>query len=130
LESFAQTLRLPVDFLGFVNQKKISAIYASADCLVLPSNETWGLVVNEAFACRVPAIVARQAGCAPELITEGRTGWTLATPDEEELARLLELAIRDARRLQREEMGCTSPSGYEAGTKMLLEIVEGLHRPR
>ena len=39
-------------FLGFLNQSEISRAYATADCLVLPSDqkETWGLVVNEAMA--------------------------------------------------------------------------------
>jgi glycosyltransferase involved in cell wall biosynthesis len=47
-----------------------------ADCLVLPSDhgETWGLVVNEAMACGLPAIVSDQVGCAEDLVLEGSTG--------------------------------------------------------
>jgi hypothetical protein len=43
---------------------------------VLPSDrrETWGLVVNEALASGIPAVVADYVGCAPDLVVSGRTG--------------------------------------------------------
>jgi len=63
-------------FTGFLNQTEIPGAYAAADCLVLPSDsgETWGLVVNEAMACGVPAIVSDRVGCSADLIKEGETG--------------------------------------------------------
>lgn len=50
--------------------------YAAADVLVLSSSfqETWGLVVNEAMACALPAIVSDRVGCAPDLVIPGETG--------------------------------------------------------
>jgi glycosyltransferase involved in cell wall biosynthesis len=50
--------------------------YAAADCLALPSDfgETWGLVVNEAMACGLPAIVSDRVGCATDLVEDGVTG--------------------------------------------------------
>ena len=62
--------------MGFVNQSELPAVYASADLLVLPSDgqETWGLVVNEAMACGIPAVVSDAVGCGPDLIEPGRTG--------------------------------------------------------
>lgn len=68
---------LPVSFAGFVNQSGMPSAYAVADALVLPSDhgETWGLVVNEAMACGLPAIVSDQVGCAEDLVFEGRTAW-------------------------------------------------------
>ncbi len=67
---------LPVSFAGFLNQSAMPSAYAVADALVLPSDhgETWGLVVNEAMACGLPAIVSDQVGCAEDLVLEGRTG--------------------------------------------------------
>ena len=55
--------------IGFLNQTEIPQAYAIADCLILPSNfnETWGLVVNEAMACGIPAIVSNQCGSAEDL---------------------------------------------------------------
>jgi glycosyltransferase involved in cell wall biosynthesis len=65
-------------FLGFVNQRELPAVYTSADLLVLPSehDETWGLVVNEAMACGVPAVVSDAVGCGPDLVDPGVTGAT------------------------------------------------------
>lgn len=75
-ESFVQSERLPVTFAGFLNQTEIPQAYAASDVLVLPSDgrETWGLVVNEAMASGLPAIVSDRAGCGPDLIREGKTG--------------------------------------------------------
>lgn len=67
-------------FTGFLNQTEIPGAYAAADCLVLPSDagETWGLVVNEAMACGLPAIVSDRVGCMEDLIIEGKTGASFA----------------------------------------------------
>ena len=61
---------VPASFAGFLNQSEIAKAYVAADCLVLPSEteETWGLVVNEAMACGLPAIVSDAVGCAPNLL--------------------------------------------------------------
>ncbi|MFV9507875.1 MAG: glycosyltransferase, partial [Oscillochloridaceae bacterium umkhey_bin13] len=63
----------------------------AADLLVLPSDgsETWGLVVNEAMACGLPALVSDQVGCAPDLILPGQTGATFPHGDVHALAALL-----------------------------------------
>ena len=88
-------LRLHADFLGvktvfagFKNQTELPACYAAADVLVLPSEgrETWGLVVNEAMACGLPAVVSDAVGCAPDLIEEGETGFTYPMGDISVLA--------------------------------------------
>ena len=60
---------LPIHYAGFLNQGEITAAYAVADCLVLPSDygETWGLVVNEALASGVDVIVSDRVGSAEDL---------------------------------------------------------------
>jgi glycosyltransferase involved in cell wall biosynthesis len=77
-EQYVVEHRLPVSFAGFLNQSRMPEAYAAADCLVLPSDhgETWGLVVNEAMACGLPAIVSDEVGCAADLIVERATGRT------------------------------------------------------
>jgi glycosyltransferase involved in cell wall biosynthesis len=87
----------PCSFAGFLNQQQIGAAYALADVLVLPSNteETWGLVVNEAMACGVPAIVSDGVGCAPDLITEGKTGFMYPDGNLEELTDRMESLVQD-----------------------------------
>lgn len=87
LADMANARSLPATFVGFVNQARMPEVYAAADVLVLPSNsETWGLVVNEAFACRLPAIVSDRVGCAPDMITERLTGTVVPVGDVERLA--------------------------------------------
>ena len=83
LRSHALRCKVRCVFLGFKNQSQLPACYAAADTLILPSDggETWGLVVNEAFACGVPAIVSDSCGCSPDLIEPGVTGFTFPMGD-------------------------------------------------
>ena len=75
LRGQALAKNIPAKFLGFRNQSQMPECYSAADILVLPSaGETWGLVVNEAFACGLPAIVSDKVGCAPDMIREDLTG--------------------------------------------------------
>jgi glycosyltransferase involved in cell wall biosynthesis len=88
VETRARELGVRVAMLGFRNQAELPGIYAAADVLVLPSDarETWGLVVNEAMACGVPAVVSDAAGCAPDLIDQGVTGFRVPCGDVGALA--------------------------------------------
>jgi len=76
LTSAAAASGVRTHFHGFVNQSELPGIYAAADVIVLPSDgrETWGLVVNEAMACGVPAVVSDAVGCGPDLVETGVTG--------------------------------------------------------
>jgi glycosyltransferase involved in cell wall biosynthesis len=94
LREVATRLDIHPIWLGFKNQSELPAHYAAADVLVLPSqSETWGLVVNEAMACGIPAIVSDACGCAPDLIEEAETGYVFPCGDASKLAaRLLDCA--------------------------------------
>jgi glycosyltransferase involved in cell wall biosynthesis len=101
--AFSASLGLPVTFAGFLNQTEISKAYVAADCLVLPSDygETWGLVVNEAMASGLPAIVSDRVGCGPDLVENGATGFVYAFGDQNALASRLTEAASSPRRLRR-----------------------------
>lgn len=87
----ALDFKLPVTFVGFVNQSRLAEFYVGADLLVLPSeSETWGLVVNEAFACGLPAIVSDKVGCAPDMIRVDLTGRVVPMGDSQRLASAIE----------------------------------------
>jgi glycosyltransferase involved in cell wall biosynthesis len=84
-----------VYFVGPQPYEHMSFFYALADILVLPTfSDAWGFVVNEAFACGVPALVSRVAGACDDLIVEGETGYSLEPGDVDglagKMARLLE----------------------------------------
>ena len=101
-EQTATRLGLPVSFAGFLNQNDIVTAYVASDCLVLPSDhgETWGLVVNEAFACGLPAIVSNAVGCHPDLIVEAKTGFTFPLGDVQALASAMVAAASDSAKLR------------------------------
>ena len=100
-EAFAREHNLPVHFAGFLNQSEIGMAYSASDALVLPSDhgETWGLVVNEAFAAGLPALVSDQVGCHPDLIVPGQTGWVHRFGDWQQLSRQMIDATADRVRL-------------------------------
>jgi len=77
-------------FLPFQDQDVLCQFYGTADCLVLPSyGETWGLVVNEAMASRLPVIVSRECGCAETLVRDGCNGWPCNPRNTEQLSQIL-----------------------------------------
>ena len=47
------------------------------------------MVVNEAMAAGLPVLVSNRCGCAPDLVIEGKTGFTFEPENIEELASLL-----------------------------------------
>ncbi len=104
-ERMASQYNLPVEFLGFVNQSRMHEAYAEADCLLLPSDhgETWGLVVNEAMAAGLPAVVSDQVGCHPDLIVEGATGHVFRCGDTSAMA--AKMALIGASRERARDMG-------------------------
>lgn len=96
VEREAAEHRVPAHFAGFLNQTAIARAYAASDVLVLPSDhgETWGLVVNEAMASGVPAIVSDAVGCGPDLVIPGETGFTYPLGDTNSLAERIARIMR------------------------------------
>ncbi len=101
--SQVEALKLPITFVGFLNQSEIPAAYAVSDCLVLPSDhgESWGLVVNEAMACGLPAIVSDLVGCAEDLVHQGVTGDVVPCADPAALAQSMILMAANPERAAR-----------------------------
>jgi len=128
---FAESRGLPVTFAGFLNQTEITRAYAAADCLVLPSDygETWGLVVNEAMACGLPAIVSDRVGCAPDVVEEGVTGGVFPCGDINALAQKLQAFASDPAKLARmaeqarQRISDYSAGNAVAGTMRAIEFV-------
>lgn len=104
-ERFVQSHNTPISFSGFLNQSQIARAYACADVLVLPSvGETWGIVVNEAMACGLPALVSDRVGCAPDLVTPEQTGLIFPHGDVPGLSAAMVKMARN--RMHLTQMGC------------------------
>lgn len=95
-----------IHFLGFKNQSELPAIYKISDALILPSkgDETWGLVVNEAFSILKPAIVSDEVGCAPDLIAEGLTGEIFEVGNIDDMVAKIKKMITYAKEEEEEEV--------------------------
>jgi glycosyltransferase involved in cell wall biosynthesis len=113
LEHIAQIKCRAIQFEGFVQREGLPSFYALADALVFPTySDTWGLVVNEAMSCGLPAIVSNVAGCAADLVQEGRTGLLVTPGGVPNLASAMALLANDS--TLRREMASTSRENIDA----------------
>jgi glycosyltransferase involved in cell wall biosynthesis len=83
---------------GWLDGAGVAQVLSQARCLVFPSRwyETFGLVVEEAAARGVPAIVS-DVSAASERVVDGVTGWIFRSGDLEDLARCMCAVQDDAR---------------------------------
>ena len=96
-----------VQFAGFAQRERLSVYYGLADVFVFPTHtDPWGLVVNEAMACKLPVIVSNAAGCTEDLVEDGWNGYTFAPGDVAQLAALMKRMSSEEK--QRSEMGARS----------------------
>jgi glycosyltransferase involved in cell wall biosynthesis len=95
-------LHAHVHLPGFVQYRDLPAYYALANVFVHASiTEQWGLVVNEAMATGLPVIVSNRCGCVPDLVAEGKNGFTFDPRSVEGLAKLmLDMCRLSKRRLE------------------------------
>ena len=99
-----------IRFVGQLPERELASLYRKAQAVIVPSlcHEVFGLVVIEALAAGTPAIV-RRLGALPELIEEGRTGYTYST--DEELRRAIHnLCAQDTQAV----MSIEARAAYEA----------------
>jgi glycosyltransferase involved in cell wall biosynthesis len=84
-------------FAGLANQSEIPDVLWASDMFVFPSErEPWGLVLNEAMAAGLPAIVSDQVGAAVDLCIDGVTGYTFPANDLEALKARVDRLADDA----------------------------------
>lgn len=69
-----------VHIQGWCDYESIPKYYAIADVALMPTIEdNWSLAVPEAMSCGLPVATSIYNGCHPELIHEGRNGYTFDT---------------------------------------------------
>jgi len=73
---------------------RVAEIYAAGDCLIMPSRmDTFGLVVLEAMAAGLPAIISGRVG-ASDLIVDGQNGLVLSNdPSISELSLAMNILL-------------------------------------
>ncbi len=88
-------LRNQVSFIGYVDEKELSILYAIATIFVMPSTaELQSLVTMEAMAMGLPVIGAH-AGALPYLIKPDQNGFLFAPDDPIDLSRKLQQILED-----------------------------------
>jgi glycosyltransferase involved in cell wall biosynthesis len=76
-----------VVFAGHVAVDDMPRFYTAADVFVLPSHEeVWGLVLNEAAACRLPLVTTEATGASVDLVEPGINGWIVPVGQPSRLA--------------------------------------------
>jgi glycosyltransferase involved in cell wall biosynthesis len=117
-------------FAPFQNQTLMPRTYAIADLVVLPSygsQETWGLVINEAMCLSRPVITSDQVGCALDLIHPHQNGLIFPAGNVAALADCLREAFADLARLG--QWGITSRAivanySYAQSTQGLIQALK------
>jgi 1,2-diacylglycerol 3-alpha-glucosyltransferase len=120
-----QSVRMP----GFKQYAELPEYYAWARAFIHAStSEQWGLVVNEAMACGLPVLVSNRCGCAADLVSENKNGFTFDPGSTESLAmRLQEMARLSPDRLwemgdaSREIIAQFTPQKFAEGAGAALE---------
>jgi glycosyltransferase involved in cell wall biosynthesis len=112
LHSLVHELNLQpkIDFVGFVDGDRKTALLRTADLFVLPtSQENFGIVFPEAMACGVPVITTKGVDIWPELEESG--GALIIEEDENSIATSIINLIENQRQLS--DMGIAGKSWVE-----------------
>ncbi len=114
-----------LEVLGFKNRDELLDLYHGADLLIVPSEfETWGLVVNEAFAAGTPALVTSQCGVAGDLVIPGKTGFIFPVGALAEAARLVRAALKDRKRFEKVAAAARQKAGTEYRADQFAEVLK------
>jgi glycosyltransferase involved in cell wall biosynthesis len=120
LRRLASRLGVRAHFIGFQNQSRIGAVYAASTIMVLPSDdESWGLVANEALACRKPVVLSNAVGAAPDLAGDSRAGRVFRVGDCQHLAEMVIDVLRRPPDLQDLEQRSAKYSTYACASGIL-----------
>jgi glycosyltransferase involved in cell wall biosynthesis len=117
---------------GFLQYHELPAYYALAEVFVHASTtEQWGLVVNEAMATGLPVIVSNRCGCAPDLVAEGKNGFTFDPGSVESLAKLMldmcrlsKRQLEDMRGESRRIVEGFTPAHFATGAKRAIDAAK------
>ncbi len=83
-----------IQFIGFVPEENVPALFAGAECLLFPQVEDAGIVPLEAQACGVPVIAFGKGGVL-DVVIDGQTGIFAKTQTVEGFREALQRARRD-----------------------------------
>jgi len=134
LVTLRDKLELATDVLfpGFIQYRELPAYYALAGAFVHASTtEQWGLVVNEAMATGLPVIVSKRCGCVPDLVAEGKNGFTFDPESVEalgklmvDMSRLSERRLEEMRGESRRIVSGFTPTHFATGAQRAIDVAK------
>jgi glycosyltransferase involved in cell wall biosynthesis len=123
-----------VSFVGYVDQRRLPALFRFCNALVLPSvttarfKEPWGLAANEAMAAGLPVVATEAVGAvAGGLVTDEETGIVVPEGNPRLLASALERLASDpilAQRLGSAGRQRVAAWTYEAAVSGIQDAIE------
>jgi glycosyltransferase involved in cell wall biosynthesis len=118
-----------ISLAGPLDQRGLAAELNHAGCLVLPSrHDSFGMVVAEALAAGVPALVSEMVG-AKDLVKAGENGWVVPVDDAAALARRMLWCARHPQEVRAMRAACRlSADGatWPAHHRRLVELMRTL----
>jgi len=117
-----------VYFSGHVEVDQMPKMYGLANLFVLPSTEeTWGLVINEAMASGLPIITANKVGASVDLVKNGENGYVVKGGNVNELYKAMKKIVENPMLLSK--MGKRSQSliknfGPDSAAKGFLKAID------
>jgi glycosyltransferase involved in cell wall biosynthesis len=120
-----------VRFAGFRNQTELPRFFDLCDVFVLPSstNETWGLVINEAMNAGRAVIASDMVGASFDLVRDGENGAVFPAGDVAALAGALRRILSDpalCRRMGERSAEIVADWSFEADVAALKEALRRL----
>lgn len=115
-----------VTFTGSVSREELPALYSAADLYIMPSRfDTFGMVVLEAMAWGVPAVISETVG-AKDLLRRGENGFVVHNPaDSEALADVIRKALHPELNARMKEAAMETARHYS--WKAVAERVAGVY---
>lgn len=114
-----------VEFLGFVPNERLLALYARARALYYaPLDEDYGLATVEAMKSHKPVLTSSDSGGVLEFVTDGETGYVTPPDDPQALAQRIDALYtqkQTAQRLGDAGFACVRDINWDTTVARLLE---------
>jgi GT2 family glycosyltransferase len=111
----------------YQREAELKKIIDEIDMVIMPSlwNETFGLVLNEAFKYKTPAIVSDK-GALPERLIHQKNGLIFKTEKKDDLKNKLQTIIDNPDLIQKFKQNIKAPKSFEKHGEEIYQLLKNL----